>query len=101
MLRKLGKGMHVSSATGRLIVEAQTVEYSQSYCVDSTGFVIGRVDEFFGPCTKPFAAVKTGRGVDPRKYVGQQLFLASPRNTGRRGGGGHRLRRHWERGGVG
>ncbi|MEM3670849.1 MAG: hypothetical protein QW767_03790 [Thermoprotei archaeon] len=84
VMRRLGNGSHVSAVTKRLIVRAHAVEDGKLYCVDSSGFVIGVVDEFFGSVSKPYAAVKCVNGVDPEKYVGKPLFYAAVSQPGKR-----------------
>ncbi len=92
-MRKLGKALHVSSVTKRLIVRSSGQEALQGYVADKTGYVIGRVDEVFGPVFKPYYAVKVFPKVDPSKYIDEELYVApytssdkgSPRNTKKAG----------------
>lgn len=74
-MKKLGKVLHVSPVTKRLILRCSEQLLPKGYVVDATGFVVGKIDDVFGPVTRPYCAVKLARGIDPEKYVGSQLFV--------------------------
>lgn len=75
-MRKLGKVLHVSKVTRRLIVKSYNTSVSKGYVVDRTGYVVGRVDDVFGPIDAPYYAVKPSPNIDPAKYVGEEVFIA-------------------------
>jgi len=57
-LRKLGKVLHYSKVSKRLIVKSKEAEPVRGYVADKTGYIIGKVDEVFGPTNEPYFAVK-------------------------------------------
>jgi len=86
-LRKLGKVLHFSNVSKRLIVKSRGPGVSKGYVVDRTGYVIGVVDEVFGPVDQPYYALRPSKRIDPEKYVGEEVFIASNqtrKNTERR-----------------
>jgi rRNA processing protein Gar1 len=74
-MRKLGKVIHYSSVTKRLIAKAADQVEMQGYGVDLNGYVVAKIDEVFGPVSKPYYALKPSKKIAPLKYVGEQLFF--------------------------
>jgi RNA-binding protein len=74
-LRKLGKVLHYSKVSKRLIVKSKEAEPVRGYVADKTGYIIGKVDEVFGPTNEPYFAVKPYSKIEPTKYVGEEVFL--------------------------
>jgi|GEM_PF-867518 RNA-binding protein len=74
-MRKLGVVVHYSGVTKRLIVRAVDQTVPHGYGVDLNGYVVGKIDEVFGPVSKPYCALRPSKKIDPYKYVGEQLFL--------------------------
>lgn len=88
-MRRLGKVLHVSKVSKRLIVRSNIAGALKGYVVDRTGYMIGEVDEVFGPADGPYYAVRPSRKVDPAKYVGEEVFIApheerEPKKRGKR-----------------
>lgn len=75
-MRRLGKVLHFSKVSKRLIVRANMPGAFKGYVVDRTGYVIGEVEEVFGPVDKPYYALKPSPKIDPSKYVGEEVFIA-------------------------
>jgi rRNA processing protein Gar1 len=76
-MRRLGKVLHVSNVTGRLIVRGahgDQVE-KKGYVIDGTGHVIGTIDEVFGPVARPYYAVKVPRTAGIEAYIDQNVFV--------------------------
>lgn len=76
-MRRLGRVLHLSSVTGRLIVRGANGEAveKKGYVTDATGRVIGIIDEVFGPITRPYYAVKTPKNTRIESYIDQNVFV--------------------------
>jgi RNA-binding protein involved in rRNA processing len=74
-LRKLGKVLHYSKVSKRLIVKSKEADPVRGYVADKTGYIIGKVDEVFGPTGEPYFAIKPYSKIEPTKYLGEEVFL--------------------------
>lgn len=75
-MKRLGKVLHFSKVSKRLIVRSHLPGAFKGYVVDRTGYVIGEVEEVFGPTDKPYYALKPSPKIDPLRYVGEEVFIA-------------------------
>lgn len=60
------RGQAVARGTGKPKVGA--------WVTDARGREVGRVQDIIGPVREPYVLVAPGRGSDPRRLLGQELF---------------------------
>ena len=82
-MRRLGRVLHLSSATGNLIVKAQMAPRIGEKVYDGELRLIGSVFDVFGPVTSPYVAVKPSA---PLNRLPKTVFLPEFKPKKRRKG---------------
>ena len=79
-LKKLGKTLHISPATGNMIVRAQCEARVGEKIFDNTRKQIGIAFDMFGPVSAPYVSVRPTVKI-PEKNIKQKLFLIERTKT--------------------
>jgi RNA-binding protein len=75
-LRRLGKVLHISHRGSIIIRTEKTPPVgSKSVVMDKKAQEVGTIIDVFGPVKFPYVSIKPKRGYDPKKLVGQVLYL--------------------------
>ncbi|WP_309492746.1 Gar1/Naf1 family protein [Candidatus Hecatella orcuttiae] len=83
-MRKLGKTLHVSQATGNVIVKASVNPKIGEKVFDGDLKLVGSVFDVFGPVTSPYVSVKPVQPL-PKGYE-KTLFLSDQKKERKRKG---------------
>ncbi|MGY5872975.1 MAG: Gar1/Naf1 family protein [Candidatus Thorarchaeota archaeon] len=79
-MRRLGKVLHISNRGSIIIRTEKTPPVgSKSVVMDKKAQEVGTIVDVFGPVKFPYIAIKPIRGYDPKKLVGQMLYLYKKR----------------------
>ena len=79
-MRRLGKVLHISNRGSIIIRTEKTPPVgSHSVVMDKQAQEVGIIIDVFGPVKFPYVAIKPKRGYDPKKLVGQMLYLYKKR----------------------
>ncbi|MBC8225350.1 H/ACA RNA-protein complex protein Gar1 [Candidatus Bathyarchaeota archaeon] len=70
---RIGSVMHISRASGNLILESSRNAKIGETVTDSKGKRVGVVFDVFGPVDSPYASVRT-RIKNPERLIGAELF---------------------------
>jgi RNA-binding protein len=75
-MRRLGTVLHISNR-GSIIVRTEKVLSvgSKSIVYDKRAQEIGSVVDVFGPVKNPYVAIRPINDLDPKKLVGQVLYM--------------------------
>ena len=75
-MRRLGKVLHISNRGSIIIRTEKTPPVgSKSVVMDKKAQEVGTIIDVFGPVKFPYVSIKPIRGYDPKKLVGQMLYL--------------------------
>lgn len=67
------RGQAVARAKGAATPEARPRIGAR--VTDARGRDVGKVQDLIGPVREPYVIVACGRGADPRRLLGQELFI--------------------------
>jgi RNA-binding protein len=75
-LRRLGTVLHISNR-GSIIVRTEKVPPmgNKSIVFDKRAQEIGIIVDVFGPVKNPYLAIRPKEEIDPKKFVGQVLYM--------------------------
>jgi RNA-binding protein len=75
-LRRLGIVLHISNR-GSIIVRTEKVPPigNKSIVFDKRAQEIGIIVDVFGPVKNPYLAIRPQKEIDPKKFVGQVLYM--------------------------
>lgn len=69
----LGKVVNVTRR-GQAVARGGKDARVGTYVSDARGRDIGRVQDLIGPVREPYILIACGRGTDPRRLLGQEVF---------------------------
>lgn len=69
----LGKVVNVTRR-GQAVARGGTQVRIGMWATDHRGREVGRVQDLIGPVQQPYILIACGRGNDPRRLLGQELF---------------------------
>ena len=75
---RIGTVMHISRASGNLILESRPSAKIGETVTDAKGKRVGVVFDVFGPVSSPYASVRT-RIKNPERLIGADLFSGQMR----------------------
>lgn len=75
-MRRLGKVLHVSSRGSIVLRTDKTPPIGKEARVfDKKAQEVGFVIDVFGPVKSPYVSIRPKKSLDPKKFVGQMLYL--------------------------
>lgn len=75
-LRRLGKVLHISKRGSIILRTDKTPPVGdRSIVLDKKAQEVGNIIDVFGPVKTPYVAIRPKDKTDPKKLVGQMLYL--------------------------
>ena len=69
----LGKAVNVTPR-GQVLLRTTSKVRVGGRVTDARGRDVGRIHDLIGPVREPYVVISLGRGADPRRLLGQELF---------------------------